>query len=649
MSHVKEFINHLGLKPRYRRFLLVLIDCFLLPLSVWLSFWLRLTDPFSPQLERSQWLIYSSVLFGIPLYFYTAQYKGLTRFVGSSSLYRLAARNGLLIVILFVFGAFFQLAMPPRTSWFLLWLLLTGFTGTIRIGLRDIMRNGLREFFLGFKMSTNSIATRVAIYGAGATGAELSNSLRLRGGYNIVTFIDDAPELWSRTINGIPIKPPQTINQIIRDIDQVLVAIPSINRKKRRAIIENLQSPGISVLEIPSVDDITSGRARIDKLRPIAIEDLLGRDSVPPDPSLLGPGISNSIVCVTGAGGSIGSELCRQIIKLHPLKLILFDHSEPNLYKINYELTSNNEYEVSVVAILGNTLDEPLVQKVLTENKVDIIFHAAAYKHVPLVEDNPLEGIKNNVGSTNVVCKLAEANNLKQVIFISTDKAVRPTSVMGASKRLAELVVHAYSEKAINNSIISGSPKTLFSMVRFGNVLGSSGSVVPLFRHQIAKGGPITLTHQKMTRYFMTIKEAAQLVIQSGVLAKGGDVFLLDMGDPVSIEYLAKQMIKLSGFSLRDNNNPEGDIEIISTGLRPGEKLYEELLIDAKSQPTNHPLIYRAIENSLPEDYLLPKIDRLISTLGKKKTNESLELLEELVPEWKKDQKKLNPSQREAT
>tara|TARA_Y100001968_G_scaffold332506_1_gene390908 strand:- start:1547 stop:3496 length:1950 start_codon:yes stop_codon:yes gene_type:complete len=645
MSHVKEFIKHLGLKPRYRRFLLVLIDCLVLPLSVWLSFWLRLADPFSPQLDRSQWLMYSSVLFGVPLYFFTAQYKGLTRFVGSSSLYRLAARNGLLIVILFIFGAFFQLDMPPRTSWFLLWLLLTGFTGTIRIGLRDIMRNGLRQFFLGFQVSKGITPTRVAIYGAGSTGAELSNSLRSRGGYNILTFIDDAPDLWSRTINGIPIKPPQTLNQIIRDIDQVLVAIPSINRKKRRAIIENLESPGISVLEIPSVDDITSGRARIDKLRPIAIEDLLGRDSVPPDPTLLGPGIFNSIVCVTGAGGSIGSELCRQIIKLQPQKLILFDHSEPNLYKINYELKANNDNEISILPILGNTLDESLVQKVFKENKVEVLFHAAAYKHVPLVEENPLEGIKNNVVSTNVICKMADANNLKQVIFISTDKAVRPTSVMGASKRLAELVVHAYSEKSINNELISGETKTLFSMVRFGNVLGSSGSVVPLFRKQIAKGGPVTLTHQKMTRYFMTIKEASQLVIQSGVLAKGGDVFLLDMGEPVSIKYLAQQMIKLSGFSVRDEENPDGDIEIISTGLRPGEKLYEELLIDAKSQPTIHPLIYRAIENSLPGDYLLPKIDQLISTLGEAKTNESLELLEELVPEWSNEQKRLKSSQ----
>ncbi len=642
MSRINKFINGLGIKPVYRRFLLVLIDCLLLPLSVWLSFWLRLADPFSPQLDRSQWLLFTSIIFGVPLYYFTSQYKGLTRFVGSTSLYQLAGRNGLLIILLFLFGAFFQLDMPPRTSWFLLWLLLTGFTGTIRIGLRDLMRNGIRALFLGIEVKQDIQINRVAIYGAGSSGAQLSNSLKLRGGYNIVTFIDDSPDLWWRTINGIPIKPPQVLNQIIEEIDQVLVAIPSLNRKRRRFIIENLQHPGISVLEIPSVDDITSGRARIDKLRPVAIEDLLGRDSVPPDPSLLGPGISNATICITGAGGSIGSELCRQIIKLNPKKLILIDNSEPSLYKINNELNSNELSRIEISALLGNTLDESLIEKVFRDHEVEILFHAAAYKHVPLVEENPLEGIKNNVISTQVVCKLAEKYNLRQVIFISTDKAVRPTSVMGASKRLAELVVHAYSEQSAKEAKLSNTTKTLYSMVRFGNVLGSSGSVVPLFRKQISKGGPVTLTHPKMTRYFMTIPEAAQLVIQSGVLAEGGDVFLLDMGEPVSIKYLAAQMIRLSGFTVKDDQNPEGDIEIVSTGLRPGEKLFEELLIDAKSQPTKHPLIYRAIENSLPESYLLPKIDKLLVSLNNKKTKEALDLLKELVPEWEKRKKELN-------
>ena len=372
MSRINKFINGLGIKPVYRRFLLVLIDCLLLPLSVWLSFWLRLADPFSPQLDRSQWLLFTSIIFGVPLYYFTSQYKGLTRFVGSTSLYQLAGRNGLLIILLFLFGAFFQLDMPPRTSWFLLWLLLTGFTGTIRIGLRDLMRNGIRALFLGIEVKQDIQITRVAIYGAGSSGAQLSNSLKLRGGYNIVTFIDDSPDLWWRTINGIPIKPPQILNQIIEDIDQVLVAIPSLNRKRRRFIIENLQHPGISVLEIPSVDDITSGRTRIDKLRPIAIEDLLGRDSVPPDPNLLGPGISNSTICITGAGGSIGSELCRQIIKLNPKRLILIDNSEPSLYKINNELNSNQLSRIEISALLGNTLDESLIEKVFRDHEVEI-------------------------------------------------------------------------------------------------------------------------------------------------------------------------------------------------------------------------------------------------------------------------------------
>ena len=408
-------------------------------------------------------------------------------------------------------------------------------------------------------------------------------------------------------------------------IDQVLLAIPSLPRSERRRIVDGLQSFGIPVLQVPSVDDLTSGRATIDALRPIAIEDLLGRDEVLADSQLLGPCIRDSVICVTGAGGSIGSELCLQILALSPSRLILLERSEPALYAIEQQLRSHVSEGVVLHAVLGSAHDSKLLLRLFADQAVDLVFHAAAYKHVPLVEANPLAGLANNVGSTDQVCRAAVATGVSQVVLISTDKAVRPTNVMGASKRLAELVVQAHALETTS---------TRFSMVRFGNVLGSSGSVVPLFRRQIASGGPITLTHPEIIRYFMTIPEAATLVLHSSVLAQGGDVFLLDMGEPVWIKALAEQMVRLSGLSLRDEEHPDGDIEIICTGLRPGEKLYEELLIDAESEPTAHPLIYRAKERSLPPNELWPQLEALSSAIAAQDVDAALKLLEELVPEW---------------
>ena len=412
---------------------------------------------------------------------------------------------------------------------------------------------------------------------------------------------------------------------MVSSIDQVLLAIPSLSRSERRRIVDSLQNFGVPVLQVPSVDDLTSGRARIDALRPIAIEDLLGRDEVPADPQLLGPGIRDAVVCVTGAGGSIGSELCLQILSFAPSRLILIERSEPALYAIEQQLRSQVSEGVVLNAVLGSATDPKLLHRLFADHQVDLVFHAAAYKHVPLVEANPLAGLANNALSTDHVCRAAVATGVSQVVLISTDKAVRPTNVMGASKRLAELVVQAHALETTS---------TRFSMVRFGNVLGSSGSVVPLFRRQIASGGPITLTHPEIIRYFMTIPEAATLVLHSSVLAQGGDVFLLDMGEPVWIKALAEQMVRLSGLSLRDEEHPDGDIEIICTGLRPGEKLYEELLIDAESEPTDHPLIYRAKERSLPANELWPQLEALSSAIAAQDVDAALKLLEELVPEW---------------
>lgn len=606
----------LRLLPIQRRVLLIAADALLLPLAVWLSFWLRLSEPFPSMFANSLWLVPAAMLLGIPLYAITGQYKGLTRYATSRSLYQLGQRNGVLVLLLFVTGGVLQLPMPPRSSWLLLWLLLTGSTSVLRFGLRDLL--------MSLQSTHRTELTRVAIYGAGSAGGQLATSLRAEGRHTVELFLDDAPHLWNREINGIPIQPPQILRGRRGDVDQVLLAIPSLSRRRRREIVDALQATGIPVLQVPSIEEITTGRARIDALRPIAIEELLGRDPVPPNPMLLGPGIQGCSVCVTGAGGSIGSELCRQILELKPVRLVLFELSEPSLYTINQELQPLRTADIEIVAVLGNAANASVMQRCFRDYQIESVFHAAAYKHVPLVEANPLAGLANNVIATRAVCNAARICGVRQMVLVSTDKAVRPTNVMGASKRLAELVVQAQPPSS-----------TRFAMVRFGNVLGSSGSVVPLFRKQIATGGPVTLTHENVMRYFMTIPEAAQLVLQAATLSKGGDVFLLDMGEPVRIMELAKQMIHLSGLSVYSDSHPQGDIEIICTGLRPGEKLYEELLIDADCERTDHPLIYRARERFLPADELWPQIETLETAINNQDPVKALQILAKLVPEWK--------------
>ena len=625
---LRQFVR---LPPIARRLVLIGIDLLLLPLSVWLGFWLRIADTFDPSIQVVElWVLPAALLIGLPIYAFTGQYKGLTRYVGSPALYRLAGRNGLLVLLLASVGVLMRLPMPPPSSWILLWLLLTAFTGASRFVLRDLL--------LSLRSLEHKQMVRVAIYGAGEAGAQLAAALRLAGNHQIVTFLDDSPVLWRRTINGTPIHPPQVLSEIQDQLDQVLLAIPSIPRSERRRIVAELQRQTIPVLQIPSVDDLTSGRARIDSLRPVSIEDLLGRDPVPPVAELLGPCVRDEVVCVTGAGGSIGSELCRQILKLSPRALILLESSEPSLYAVDQELRQQLPASVCLLPLLGSADNPALIQRLFVGHGVRTVFHASAYKHVPLVEANPLAGIANNVGSTRVICQAALAAGVREVVLISTDKAVRPTNVMGASKRLAELVVQATALELSQTAKHADQLSTRLSIVRFGNVLGSSGSVVPLFRKQIAAGGPITITHPEIIRYFMTIPEAAELVLQAATLAKGGDVFLLDMGEPVRIKCLAEQMVRLSGLAVRDGQNPGGDIEIVYTGLRPGEKLYEELLIDAESQPTKHPLIFRATERSLDPKDLWPRLDQLDKALKSQNQEKALEILSDLVPEWKKSQ-----------
>lgn len=604
-----------ALPPAARRILLLAIDACLLPLAVWLSFWLRLAHPFHERaLTEGAWLLPAALILGLPVFWLTGQYKGLTRYVGSRALYELSGRTGLLTLLLVFLGVVFDWSSPPRSAWVLFWLLLTGFCGATRFALRDLL--------LGWQRGRLRGRTRVVIYGAGAAGAQLAAALRFGEHHDLRGFVDDDPQLWGRSLAGVDVLPPQKLQGL--QVDQVLLAIPSLQRSERRRIVDKLQALGLSVLQVPSIDEITSGRARIDSLRPVAIEELLGRDPVPPDPQLLGPGIAGKVVLVSGAGGSIGSELSRQILRFKPHKLLLLERSEPSLYSIEQQLNSGGS---DLVPILGSARDEALVKRVLSEHSVQVIFHAAAYKHVPMVEANPLAALANNTLATYVMARAAISAGVESFTLISTDKAVRPTNVMGASKRAAELVIQALAQTK---------PTTRLSMVRFGNVLGSSGSVVPLFRRQIAAGGPITLTHPEIVRYFMTIPEAAQLVLQSAVLARGGDLFLLDMGEPVRIKSLAEQMVRLSGLALRDAANPEGDIEIVCTGLRPGEKLYEELLIDAESEPTQHLLIFRASERSLPPHQLWSLLNRLQQSISRQEVSEALAVLAELVPEWQR-------------
>ncbi len=631
MSLTSRIVKRLlSLNSQTRTIILILVDATLILVAVNYLLWqLQLPQDTIHQHFSRYWILTFALIVGLPLYLLTGQYKSLTRYVTSSILYNLAARNFILVILLFSIAAVFSYQPFPISGWANLFLMLTFSTASVRLIFRDVL-------FKLLKLSQNQ--KRVVIYGAGEAGAQLAASLSREKNYRIVAFIDDSPQLQNRYMNGIAIESPLKLYALKNQIDLILIAIPSLSREHMRRLLGNLQSLGVPVLKIPSLDELTSDLG-LNTLKPISIDDLLGRDGIFYDPKILSPFINNTVVCVTGAGGSIGSELCKQIIQLNPSKLILIDSSEPSLFAIEQELINQIKTKSKVRAVLGNATDEKELIKLFSHYKVEFVIHAAAYKHVPLVEANPLVGISNNVFSTLAVCNAAKKTNVKKVILISTDKAVRPTNVMGASKRLSEIIFQAFSEEEDIESSPSNKlnkTKISYSMVRFGNVLGSSGSVVPTFTKQIASGGPITLTHPEIVRYFMTIYEASVLVLQAAVLAEGGEVFLLDMGKPVPILNLAKQMVHLSGLTVKDHQNPDGDIEIIYTGLRPGEKLFEELLIDAKSLKTPHPLIYRAVERSVPASELWPKVNELKEAVINQDSHQALSVLSNLVPEWKR-------------
>ena len=574
-----------------KRIASLIIDTILITGAFFFAYWTRLGKITSFD-NHQIWLALSCTLVVTLIAFIKlGLYRAVLRYISFKAL-AMIATGALISSISLVLFSFFIDSFIPRTVpliYFSYVFLLCG-------GVRMLVR-----YYIGLLLDKNNES--VLIYGAGSNGRQLSVMLKHAYRYRIRGFIDDNAKLHGTYLLGNKIFSPKDISKLVQkyNIKVILLAIPSASRRERKAIIDSLIPLKIKVQTIPDMEEILQGNAKIDELREVKIEDLLGREPVLPNQELLQKNILNKTVMVTGAGGSIGSELCRQIILNKPNILILFEISEFSLYSIHQELLEiikKNNLSTIIHPILGNVQDIERLDRVLAHFNIDTIYHAAAYKHVPLVEYNIIEGIRNNIFGTYNVAKCAADHNIKSFVLISTDKAVRPTNTMGASKRMAELCLQALSDQLKNS-------QTCFSMVRFGNVLGSSGSVIPLFRKQILRGGPITVTHPDIIRYFMTIPEAAQLVIQAGAMAKGGDVFILDMGEPVRIVDLAKNLIQLSGLSVKDENNLRGDIEITYTGLRPGEKLYEELLIGGDNvRKTEHSRIMTAEEHYLPFDQL---------------------------------------------
>lgn len=574
----------------HKRLIMVIADLIALPLALLSSFALRFAQWWpQPYLSNYWWLFVITPLIGVYIFARLGLYRAVVRFMGMQALTSVFAGVCLLVLLMFVGVSSYGLAGFPRSVLINFALIALVYVGGTRVIFRNYYHWLLKQY---------SKKQPVLVYGAGGAGVQLTASLMSGHEFHNVAFIDDNPALWQSVIQGVRVYGPDQAAALIKkhQVKHVLLAMPNATNTQRKQALDHFAGMAIKVLTVPAIVDIVSGAAQVDQLRQVEVEDLLGRDPVPPHPDLLQTSIQNKVVLVTGAGGSIGSELCRQIIRLQPARLLLLELSEYSLYAIEQELTQLKKKEglsVPVVALLGSVCDADRLTAILDFYRVQTVYHAAAYKHVPMVEHNIFQGIQNNVMGTQVLAAAALKAGVERCVLVSTDKAVRPTNVMGATKRLAELVVQDLADRA------SSSQGTIFSMVRFGNVLGSSGSVVPLFKRQIAEGGPVTVTHPEITRYFMTIPEAALLVIQAGSMAHGGEVFVLDMGESVRIVDLAARMIELSGFEVKSDLNPEGDIAIAFSGLRPGEKLYEELLIGDNVTETTHPKIMCAQEEKL--------------------------------------------------
>lgn len=634
-------LNQLAAKtlklPRFaKRLIALILDSCLCILAVWFAFYLRI-GIWVPLSGVPLIAMGASLILALPTFIFFGLYRAIFRYSGWPAL-TTVAKAALIYAIAYatIFTAI-GVEGVPRTVGIIQPLLLFISVGILR---------AFARFWLGGSSQKNALVLnnlpRVLIYGAGAAGRQLAAAMRNSNQVQVVGYLDDDSNLQGGVLDGLTIFKPEELSPLTHSlgVTDVLLAIPSASRVRRNQVLAVISAAKVAVRTLPDLSDLAKGKITASDLRELDVEDLLGRDLVKPESHLLSKNIYNEVVLVTGAGGSIGGELCRQIIKQRPKVLVLYEQSEFALYSVHQDLLKKLEAMEqedvnqprgslhlpipTLKIVLGSVRDGELVAKILAEQKPKTIFHAAAYKHVPLVEENISEGIKNNVFGTLTMAQAAITARVPNFVLISTDKAVRPTNVMGATKRLAEMVLQALAVSEL-------ATKTTFSMVRFGNVLDSSGSVVPLFRKQIKDGGPITVTHPEVTRYFMTIPEAASLVIQAGAMARGGDVFVLDMGEPVKIIDLARHMIELSGLEERSIANPEGDIEIEISGLRPGEKLYEELLIGENPQPTEHQLIMKANEQFLPLAPLEEKLQLLEQLLHSGDANQIKLALQDLV------------------
>lgn len=656
----------LGLPRRKKRAFQLIADVILVWVALWMSFIVRLgIDEMINPFKEHVWLFLVAPVVAIPVFIRCGMYRAVMRYFGNDALIVIikAVTLSALVLGFIVYWYSNHEHVVPRSIMFNYWWLSMVMIGGLRLA--------MRQYFLGdwfaaaqhvpFANRADGIP-KVAIYGAGAAGNQLVAALRMGKLMRPVAFIDDDHSLSKSVIAGLQVYKPKHIKRMIdvTGAQEILLAIPSSTRARRREILTYLEGFPLHVRSVPGFMDLASGRVKVDDIQEVDVADLLGRDSVPAKENLLEHCIKGRVVLVTGAGGSIGSELCRQILTLGPTTLILFEHSEFNLYEITSELDRRlirESLPVKLLPILGSIRNHEKLLDVMRMWRVETVYHAAAYKHVPMVEHNISEGILNNVIGTLNTAQAALQSGVSNFVLVSTDKAVRPTNVMGSTKRLAEMILQALSHEreplllGVKDGI-SRSNKTRFTMVRFGNVLGSSGSVIPLFHKQIKAGGPLTVTHPKITRYFMTIPEAAQLVIQAGSMGLGGDVFVLDMGEPVKIIELAKKMIHLSGMSARSESNPHGDISIEFTGLRPGEKLYEELLIGDDVVQTEHPMIMSANEDFIPWEQLKAQLGELSVAVNADDYTRVRQLLREMVSgyspdgdivDWFYQQRRLDP------
>ena len=623
-------------QPRwFKRIFLIANDMALLTIALWAAYSLRLSRFYIPESFGMILLMAAAPIIGVITFHLRGLYKLVTRFIGPEGTTRIYVAVIITVLAWALLVLLSGIKGHPRS--------VVVIYGLIAAGLIRLSRQWAGSLLLKAAPQHKPVSfderKNVIIYGAGTMGIQLLRALNETGQFNMVAFIDNSPSLAGQVVHGVKVLRPGKIGKVIttENVKEVLLAMPSALRSERRAAIKALEPFPVVVKTLPALEEIASGRVEVSDLRPIEVEDLLGRDPVAPELELLTGHVKDKVVMITGAGGSIGSELTRQLLELGPKTLILFELSEVALYEIEMEIEELKWRRVKepeapplsdtkIVPVLGSVLDRKLVARIISSYDVEVIYHAAAYKHVPLVEVNPFTGLQNNTFGTLTLAEVAKEARVERFVLVSSDKAVRPTNVMGASKRLAELILQALAEPH---------GTTVFTMVRFGNVLDSSGSVVRRFRNQIQAGGPVTVTHPEIIRYFMSIPEAAQLVIQAAAMASGGEVFVLDMGTPVKIDDLARTMVRLSGLEVRDDTNPEGDIAIEYIGLRRGEKLYEELLIGENTTGTSHPRIFKNSEPVLAYAELVAALERLDDAIQRQDEADLQEMLRATVEGYK--------------